>query len=137
MNNKLYVGNLPFTVTEPDLQELFGQAGTVNEVMLVQDKFTAQSRGFGFVTMSSEAEAEAAIQKFHGKDFEGRSLTVNIARPREERSGGGGGGGRSGGGYGGGGGGGGRSSGGYGGGGGRGDGGDRRGGGGGGRGGRY
>ena len=133
MNNKLYVGNLPFTVTEPDLQDLFGQVGAVTEVMLVQDKFTAQSRGFGFVTMSSEAEAEAAIEKFHGKEFEGRPLTVNIARPREERTGGGGGG-RSSGGYGGGGGGGGRSSGGYGGGGGGGGrssgggGGDRRGG---------
>jgi len=113
MNNKLYVGNLPFNVTEPDLQDLFGQAGTVSDVMLVQDKFTGKSRGFAFVTMSTEGEAQTAIEQFHGKALEGRPLTVNIARPREERSGGGGGGGRSferrssggGGGYGGGGGG--------------------------------
>ena len=95
MNNKLYVGNLPFNVTEPDLQDLFGQAGTVSDVMLVQDKFTGKSRGFAFVTMSSEGEAQNAIEQFHGKALEGRPLTVNIARPREERSGGGGGGGRS------------------------------------------
>lgn len=141
-NNKLYVGNLPFNVTEPDLQDLFGQAGTVNDVLLVQDKFTGKSRGFAFVTMSSDNEAQSAIEQFHGKAVEGRPLTVNIARPREERSGGGGGGGggrsfeRRGGGGGGGGGG-------YGGGGGGGGyGGERRGGGGGGgrdrdRGGRY
>ena len=89
MNNKLYVGNLPFNVTEPDLQDLFGQAGTVSDVMLVQDKFTGKSRGFAFVTMSSEGEAQNAIEQFHGKALEGRPLTVNIARPREERSGGG------------------------------------------------
>lgn len=114
-NNKLYVGNLPFNVTEPDLQDLFGQAGTVNDVLLVQDKFTGKSRGFAFVTMSSDNEAQSAIEQFHGKAVEGRPLTVNIARPREERSGGTSGGGRSferrsgggGGGYGGGGGGGG------------------------------
>jgi len=94
-NNKLYVGNLPFNVTEPDLQDLFGQAGTVSDVMLVQDKFTGKSRGFAFVTMSSDNEAQSAIEQFHGKALEGRPLTVNIARPREERSGGGGGGGRS------------------------------------------
>ena len=93
MNNKLYVGNLPFNVTEPDLQDLFGQAGTVSDVMLVQDKFTGKSRGFAFVTMGSESEAQNAIEQFHGKALEGRPLTVNIARPREERSGGGGGGG--------------------------------------------
>ena len=109
MNNKLYVGNLPFNVTEPDLQDLFGQAGTVSDVMLVQDKFTGKSRGFAFVTMSSEAEAESAIEQFHGKALEGRPLTVNVARPREERPAGGGGrsferrsGGGGGGGYGGG-----------------------------------
>lgn len=100
-NNKLYVGNLPFNVTEPDLQDLFGQAGTVSDVLLVQDKFTGKSRGFAFVTMGSDSEAQSAIEQFHGKAMEGRPLTVNIARPREERSGGGG--------YGGGGGGGGRS----------------------------
>jgi cold-inducible RNA-binding protein len=111
MGTKLYVGNLPFNTTEPDLQDLFAGAGTVSEVMLVQDKFTGKSRGFAFVTMSSDSEAQAAIEQFHGKAFEGRPLTVNEARPREERSGGGGGGyggGGGGGGYGGGGGGGGR-----------------------------
>ncbi len=90
-NNKLYVGNLPFSVTEPDLQDLFGQAGTVSDVMLVQDKFTGKSRGFAFVTMSSEGEAQNAIEQFHGKALEGRPLTVNVARPREERPAGGGG----------------------------------------------
>ena len=84
-NNKLYVGNLPFNVTEPDLQDLFGQAGTVSDVLLVQDKFTGKSRGFAFVTMSSDNEAQSAIEQFHGKPMEGRPLTVNIARPREER----------------------------------------------------
>lgn len=92
-NNKLYVGNLPFNVTEPDLQDLFGQAGTVSDVLLVQDKFTGKSRGFAFVTMGSEDEAQSAIEQFHGKALDGRPLTVNVARPREERSGGGGGGG--------------------------------------------
>jgi len=126
MGNKLYVGNLPFNTTEPDLQDLFGQAGTVSEVMLVQDKFTGKSRGFAFVTMSSDQEAQNAITQFHGKPLEGRPLTVNEARPREERSGGGGGGyggGGGGGGYGGGGGGGGGYRGGGGGGAGRGGGG--------------
>lgn len=89
-NNKLYVGNLPFNVTEPDLQDLFGQAGTVSDVLLVQDKFTGKSRGFAFVTMSTDHEAQNAIEQFHGKAVEGRPLTVNIARPREERGGGGG-----------------------------------------------
>lgn len=118
MGTKLYVGNLPFNTTEPDLQDLFSQSGTVSEVMLVQDKFTGKSRGFAFVTMSSEAEAQKAIEDLHGKSLEGRPLTVNEARPREDRGGGGyggGGGGRRD--YGGGGGGGGRRD--YGGGGGR------------------
>lgn len=131
MGNKLYVGNLSFNTTETDLQDFFAQAGPVTEVLLVQDKFTGKSRGFAFVTMGSDADAQNAITQFHGKPFDGRNLTVNEARPREERSGGGGGGG-----YGGGGGGGGR--GGYGGGGGGrggyGGGGGGRGGGGGGRG---
>src|SRR5579871_5817947 len=115
MGNKLYVGNLSFNTTETDLQDYFAQAGPVTEVLLVQDKFTGKSRGFAFVTMGSDADAQNAITQFHGKPFDGRTLTVNEARPREDRPpGGGGGGGR--GGYGGGGGGGGR--GGYGGGGG-------------------
>ena len=104
MGNKLYVGNLSFNTTETELQDLFAQAGVVNEVVLMQDKFTGKSRGFAFVTMSSDAEATTAISQFNGKTVDGRPLTVNEARPREERSGGGGGGGYRGGGGGGGGG---------------------------------
>ena len=92
MGNRLYVGNLAFTITEPDLQDLFAQAGTVSEVALMVDKFTGKSRGFAFVTMSSDQEAQNAITQFHGKSVDGRALTVNEARPREERPGGGGGG---------------------------------------------
>jgi cold-inducible RNA-binding protein len=108
MGTKLYVGNLSFNTTENELQELFAQAGTVQEVTLMQDKFTGKSRGFAFVTMGSEQEAQNAITQFNGKSVEGRSLTVNEARPREPRppGGGGGGGGGGRGGYGGGGGGG-------------------------------
>jgi RNA recognition motif-containing protein len=95
MSNKLYVGNLSFDTTEIDLQDTFAEAGTVSEVALMQDKFTGKSRGFAFVTMSSADEAQKAISLFHGKTVQGRPLTVNEARPREERSGGGGGGRRS------------------------------------------
>ena len=104
---KLYVGNLSFDTIENDLQDLFEQYGKVTEVGLVTDRATGRSRGFAFVTMGSAAEGQAAIDALEGKEFGGRNLTVNEARPREERprSGGGGGGGRS---YGGGGGGGGR-----------------------------
>jgi len=106
MGTKLYVGNLSFNTTENELQELFSQAGAVQEVTLMQDKFTGKSRGFAFVTMGSEQEAQNAITQFNGKSVEGRSLTVNEARPREPRPPGGGGGGGGGGrGYGGGGGG--------------------------------
>jgi RNA recognition motif-containing protein len=108
MGTKLYVGNLSFNTTETDLQDLFAQAGAVSEVTLMQDKFTGKSRGFAFVTMSNEADAQKAITEFNGKTVEGRPLTVNEARPREARPGGGGGGGGrgyGGGGYGGGGGG--------------------------------
>ena len=83
MGTKLYVGNLSFNTTENELQELFSQAGTVQEVMLMQDKFTGKSRGFAFVTMSSDQEAQNAITQFNGKTIEGRPLTVNEARPRE------------------------------------------------------
>jgi RNA recognition motif-containing protein len=127
MGTKLYVGNLSFNTTENELQELFSQAGAVQEVMLMQDKFTGKSRGFAFVTMGSEQDAQNAISKLNGQTVEGRPLTVNEARPRESRPPGGGGGGR---GYGGGGGGYGGGGGGYGGGGGGGgrrDGGGRRG----------
>ena len=132
MNNKLFVGNLSFNVTENELQDAFAQYGTVLEANLMTDRMTGRPRGFGFVTMSTEEEAQKAIQGLHGQSLDNRALTVNVARPREERAGGGGGGGGprrggggGGGGYGGGGGGGGRD---------RGDRGDRRGGD---RGGRY
>lgn len=98
MGNKLYVGNLSFNTTETDLQDYFAQAGPVTEVLLVQDKFTGKSRGFAFVTMANDADAQTAITQFHGKPFEGRTLTVNEARPREDRPPGGGGGGYGGGG---------------------------------------
>ncbi len=104
MSMKLYVGNLNFKTTGEDLQELFGQVGTVESASVVMDRDTGRSRGFGFVEMASKEEGEAAIAQFNGKDFNGRNLSVNEARPREDRGGGGGGGGR--GGYGGGGGGG-------------------------------
>jgi RNA recognition motif-containing protein len=116
MGSKLYVGNLSFNTTEADLKDAFGQAGKVESVELIQDKFSGKSRGFGFVTMASDQDAQNAISQFHGKELDGRALTVNEARPREERPQGGGGGG---GGYRGGGGGGGGYRGGGGGGGGR------------------
>lgn len=96
MNTKLYVGNLSFDVIENDLQDLFAAYGTVTEVNLIQDRVTGKARGFGFVTMENKEAADAAIQALNGRDFQGRALTVNEARPREARSGGGGyGGGRS------------------------------------------
>ncbi len=113
MSAKLYVGNLSFNTTETDLQDLFATVGPVQETLIMQDRMTMKSRGFGFVTMAEAGDAQKAIAQFHGKQIDGRALTVNEARPREERSGGGGGG------YGGGGGGGGQRS--YGGGGGGGD----------------
>ena len=93
MGTKLYVGNLSFNTTENDLQDLFATVGPVQEVLLMQDRVTGKSRGFGFVTMTNDQDAQSAISQFHGKSVEGRALTVNEARPREERSGGGGGGG--------------------------------------------
>src|SRR5216110_2166355 len=92
MGTKLYVGNLSFNTTENELQELFAQAGTVQEVSLMQDKFTGKSRGFAFVTMGSDEDAQNAISKLNGQTVEGRPLTVNEARPREQRPPGGGGG---------------------------------------------
>jgi len=88
---KLYVGNLSFQTSSEDLQDLFGQAGTVESASVVEDRETGRSRGFGFVEMATKEEGEAAIQQFNGKDFNGRNLTVNEARPREDRGGGGGG----------------------------------------------
>ncbi|MBI2516263.1 MAG: RNA-binding protein [Opitutae bacterium] len=84
-NSKLYVGNLPFASTAQDLEALFGQVGTVSVVEIIFDKFTGRSRGFAFVTMGSAEEAQKAVEKFHGHQIEGRALSVNIARPREER----------------------------------------------------
>ena len=102
MGNKLYVGNLPFSTTEDSLRDVFGQCGTVTDVMIALDRQTGRSRGFGFVTFSTDEEANAAVQKFHGSDMDGRTIQVNEARPREERPQGGGGGGYRGGGGGGG-----------------------------------
>jgi len=91
MSTKLYVGNLSFDTTERDLTDLFSEAGSVREASLVIDKMTGNSRGFAFVTMSTPEEAKAAEEKFNGRQVNGRTLTVNEARPREERPAGGGG----------------------------------------------
>ena len=91
-SNKLYVGGLPYSVTDDKLQEIFAPHGTVESARVITDRMTGRSRGFGFVEMSSQSEAEEAIQKMNGTDLEGRSLTVNEAKPQQERSGGGGGG---------------------------------------------
>ncbi|MHB8522228.1 MAG: RNA recognition motif domain-containing protein [Limisphaerales bacterium] len=110
MSNKLFVGNLSFNTTENDLQDAFAAFGTVTEANLMMDRMTNRPRGFGFVTMSTAEEAQKAIDGLNGKDMDGRALTVNVAKPREERPAGGGGrreygggGGGGGGGYGGGG----------------------------------
>ncbi|MBC7812827.1 MAG: RNA-binding protein [Burkholderiales bacterium] len=132
MAKKLYVGNLSYNTTESQVRDLFAQVGEIAEVTLITDRQTGSPKGFGFVSMETEEAAQEAIKRFNGYSLDNRTLTVNEARPREERSGGGGGGG---GGYGGGGGGGGYGGGNRGGGGG--GGGDRSGGGGGGRSNRY
>ena len=116
MGSKLYVGNLSYGTTGSDLEQLFSQHGTVNSAEVISDRETGRSKGFGFVQMGSDEEAQAAIAALNGQEHDGRQLTVNEAKPREDRPRGGGGGGGGRGGYGGGGGGGGR--GGYGGGGG-------------------
>jgi len=116
MGSKLYVGNLSYNTTGSDLEQLFGQHGSVTSAEVISDRDTGRSKGFGFVQMGSDAEAQAAIAALNGQQHDGRALTVNEAKPREDRPRGGGGGGGGRGGYGGGGGGGGR--GGYGGGGG-------------------
>ncbi len=85
MSTKLFVGNLSFNATQEQIQGLFGTHGTVLEVDVIKDKFTNRPRGFGFVTMETQEAAEAAIKALNGKELEGRALTVNIARPREER----------------------------------------------------
>lgn len=101
MAMKLYVGNLSFQTSSEDLQQLFAQAGTVESATVVEDRDTGRSRGFGFVEMASKEEGEKAIEQFNGTDLAGRNLTVNEARPREDRGGRGGGGGGGRGGYGG------------------------------------
>ena len=89
MGSKLYVGGLPYSATEPQLQDLFAQHGTVESARVITDKFTGQSRGFGFVEMSTSEEATAAITAVNGTQMDGRTLTVNEAKPPESRSGGG------------------------------------------------
>ena len=92
MAMKLYVGNLAFQTSSEELQQLFAQAGTVESASVVEDRETGRSRGFGFVEMATAEEGKAAIEQFNGKELNGRNLTVNEARPRENRGGGGGGG---------------------------------------------
>ena len=93
MEYKLYVGNLAYSTTDADLQTLFAQAGAVKSAAVIMDKMSGRSKGFAFVEMENEQDMQNAISMFNGKDYQGRPLTVNIARPREERAGFGGGGG--------------------------------------------
>ncbi|MBT3260738.1 RNA-binding protein [bacterium] len=86
MSNKLYVGNLPFSATEDSIRELFAEAGTVTSATVIVDRDTNRSKGFGFVEMSTDEEANKAISTFDGKDLDGRALKVSVARPREDRS---------------------------------------------------
>jgi len=86
MNKKLYVGGLPYSVTDEQLMELFESHGTVESAKVITDRYTDRSRGFGFVEMSTQEEAEKAIQALNGTELEGRSLTVNVSKPREDRS---------------------------------------------------
>ncbi len=92
MGKKLYVGNLTYQVSDSDLEQLFSQFGTVQSAQVIQDRDTGRSKGFGFVEMDTEAQAQAAIEALHDQEHNGRRLTVNEAKPREPRSGGGGGG---------------------------------------------
>jgi RNA recognition motif-containing protein len=94
MGKKLYVGNLPFSASEQGLADKFSECGSVESAKIITDRDTGRSKGFGFVEMSSDSEAQAAIQKFHQADYEGRPLTVNEAKPMEPRDNRGGGGGR-------------------------------------------
>jgi RNA recognition motif-containing protein len=91
MGRRLYVGNLSYSTSSSDLQTMFSEFGTVSSAEVVSDRMTSRSRGFGFVEMGSEEEAQAAIAALNGKEQEGRALTVNEAKPREDRAGGGGG----------------------------------------------
>lgn len=97
MGKKLYVGNLPYGVSSSDLEQLFSPHGTVESAEVISDRMTGRSKGFGFVEMASDSEAQAAIAALNGQDHDGRPLTVNEAKPRENRGGGGGGGGGRGG----------------------------------------
>ncbi len=97
MESKLYVGNLPYSTTEDELRNLFSQAGSVASVAIIKDRDTGQSKGFAFVEMSNQVEAEKAISMFNGRSMGQREMKVSLARPREERGGGGGYGGRGGG----------------------------------------
>ncbi len=99
MNKKLYVGGLAYSVTDQQLRSLFAEHGTVESAQVITDKYTSQSRGFGFVEMSTQAEAEKAIQALNGTSLEGRNLTVNMSKPREDNARGGNRGRNSGGGY--------------------------------------
>ncbi len=96
MGNKLYVGGLPYSVTEGKLEELFAQHGSVQSARVIADKFTGQSRGFGFVEMATSEEAQKAMEALNGTQLDGRTLVINEARPQEKRMGGGGGGDRGG-----------------------------------------
>ena len=91
MAKKLYVGNLSYNSTEQELRDLFSQAGEINDIAVITDKYTGQSKGFGFIEMATDEAADEAIKRFNGYSLDSRELTVNVARPREERSGGGGG----------------------------------------------
>lgn len=84
-SNKLYVGNLPFTATQEQLGEMFGEFGEITDLILIKDKFTGRSKGFGFVTFNSQESAAKAIEAMNGKDVEGRALVVNVARPMRPR----------------------------------------------------
>jgi RNA recognition motif-containing protein len=86
MQNKLYVGGIPYSSTEEDLRTAFAQAGSVQSVAIITDKMTGRSKGFGFVEMSSDEEAQKAIELWNGKDMQGRKLTVNVARPMQPRA---------------------------------------------------
>ena len=92
MGRKLYVGNLPYSATEQDLSDKFAACGTVESAKLITDRDTGRSKGFGFIEMASDAEAQAAIDSLNGTDYDGRPMKVNEARPQQKRSGGGGGG---------------------------------------------
>jgi len=98
VGRKLYCGNLSYSVSSTDLEDMFAQFGTVDSAQVISDRDSGRSKGFGFVEMGSDSEAQAAIEALNGQEHEGRALTVNEARPREDRSRGGGGGGRRGGG---------------------------------------